>query len=223
MTLSSELLEKCQQCATSTVSSIHNNCRFCRDIGFQEEVLCYLNQCIQGPADFKCHAFQPLLKLVDSSGTKEMNLIARSNKSLKAESITGFLQADKIRFRRALALQKLHSDPEGVFLDIRYHFAWNVTHRQPVFNLDNDIPNFVNDALSNYNELVGSFVSLLRLAPDHIHVHVDSDGERSVEAMVQDIKRFSGNAILRRFVGIKEKVDKNIGIWDAAYFSETIG
>lgn len=66
-------------------------------------------------------------------------------------------------------------------------------------------------------------MSLLWLAPDHIHVHVDSDGERSVETMVQDIKRFSENAILARFVDIKGKLDKKIGIWDAAYFSETIG
>jgi len=125
--LSSELPEKCRQCAKSTVSSVHNNCKFCRDIEFQEEVLCYLNRCIQEPADFKCHAFQPLLKLVDSSGTKQ----------------------------RALALQKLNSDPEGVFMDIRYHFAWNVTHRAPVLDLDNDIFDFLNGAFSNCNELVG--------------------------------------------------------------------
>lgn len=223
MILSSELPEKCRQCAKSTVSSIHNNCKFCRDIEFQEEVLCYLNRCIQEPADFKCHASQPLLKLVDSSGTKQRALYARSKEPLKAESITRFLQAAKIKYKRALALQKLNSDPEGVFIDIRYHFAWNVTHRKPVLDLDNDIFDFLNGAFSNCNELVGGFVSLLWLAPDHIHVHVDSDGERSVETMVQDIKRFSENAILARFVDIKGKLDKKIGIWDAAYFSETIG
>jgi REP element-mobilizing transposase RayT len=223
MILSSELPERCQQCAKSMVSNVHNNCRFCQDIGFQEEVLCYLNRCIQDPADFKCHAFQPLLTLIDSSGTKEMNVISRQNKALKAEPIKRFPQTDKIKYQRALALQKLHSDPERVFIDIRYRFAWNVTHRQAVFNLDNDIPDFVNNTLSDCNKLVGGFVSLLWLAPDHIHVHVDSNGEHSVEAMVKDIKRFLGNTILERFARIKENVDKRIGIWDAAYFSETIG
>ena len=223
MTLSSELPEKCRQCVKSTVSSIHNTCNFCRDLEFHEEVLCYLNRCIQDPADFKCHAFQPLLKIVGSSGTKVTNVDARPKEPPKTEALTRFLQADKIKYKKALALQKLTSDPEGVFVDIKYHFAWNVTHRQPIFNLDTDILDFVHAVFSDCHELVGGFVSLLWLAPDHIHIYVDSDGGHSVERMVQDIKRFLENAMLTRFVDMKEKLDKKIELWDAIYFSETIG
>lgn len=223
MSFSNELPEKCQKCAKSTVWSIHNNCEFCLEIELQEDVLCYLNRCIQDPAEFKCHAFQPILKLVDPSGTKKTSLNASPKEPLKTESITRFLQSDKIKYNKALALQKLNSDPEGVFIDIKYHFAWNVTHRMPIFNPDNDLSDFVNDTFLNCNELVGGFVSLLWLAPDHVHLYVDSDGESSVETMVKEIKQFSKNAILAKFIDIKGKFDKGIEIWDAAYFSETIG
>jgi REP element-mobilizing transposase RayT len=223
MKFSNELPEKCQKCAKSMVCSIHKSCEFCMEIELQEDVLCYLNRCIQDAAEFKCQAFQPILKMVDLSGSKKTSLNASPKEHLKAESITRFLQSDKIKYNKALALQKLNSDPEGVFIDIKYHFAWNVTHRMPIFSPDNDLSDFVNDTFSNCNELVGGFVSLLWLAPDHVHLYVNSDGESSVETIVKEIKQFSKNAILEKFIDIKEKFDKGIEIWDAAYFSETIG
>jgi REP element-mobilizing transposase RayT len=176
---------------------------------------------LQDPAAFKCHAFQPILKLVDRTNKTSLN--ASPKEPLKTKSITRFLQSDKIKYNKALALQKLNSDPEGVFIDVKYHFAWNVTHRMPVFNPDNNLSDFVHDTFLNCSELVGGFVSLLWLAPDHVHLYVNSDGESSVETMVKEIKQFSKNAILEKFIDIKEKFDKGIEIWDAAYFSETIG
>jgi len=223
MTFSSELPEKCRQCSKSTVSSIHKNCRFCRDLGFHEEVLCHLNRTVQDLADFECHAFKPVLRRVDSSGTRVTNVDARPKETLKTEVITRLLQTDKIKYKKALAVQKLTSDPEGVFVDIKFHFAWNTTHRQPIFNLDTGILDFAHNIFSDCSELVGGLVSLLWMAPDHIHIYVDSDGGHAVETMVQDIKGFTEHAMLTRFVDMREKLDKEIGLWDAAYFSETIG
>jgi putative transposase len=182
-----------------------------------------LNRTVQNPAEFKCHAFQPLLRRDDSSGTRATTADVRPKEHLKKEVITRLLQSDKIKYNRALALQRLTSDPEGVFVDIKYHFAWNVNHRQPVFNLDAGILDFAHDVFSGSSELVGGFVTLLWMAPDHVHVYVDSDGEHSVETMVQDIKGFSENAMLARFVEMKEKLDGKFELWDAAYYSETIG
>jgi REP element-mobilizing transposase RayT len=223
MAFSSELPELCRQCGKSTASSIHKNCKFCRDLGIQEEVLCYLNRTVQNPAKFKCHAFQPLLRRVDSSGTRATTADVRPKEHLKKEVITRLLQSDKIKYNRALALQRLTSDPEGVFVDIKYHFAWNVKHRQPIFNLDADVLDFAHEVFLGSSQLVGGFLTLLWMAPDHVHVYVDSDGEHSVETMVQDIKGFSESAMLARFVEMKERLDGKLRLWDAAYYSETIG
>ena len=124
-----ELPDKCHGCAKSKYPSIHNNCRFCRDINFQEEVIYYLNQCIQDPGNFTCHAFEPILNLVDASGTKEPNLYAKREEPLREESITKFLKSDKIKYQKALALGLLIVDCrlliEGIMLILYKKTALN--------------------------------------------------------------------------------------------------
>ncbi len=224
MPFSNDLPEKCQKCAKTTISGVHSNCKFCLEIEVQEEVLCYLNQCIQEPAEFECHAFQPILKLADPPGIAKVKLNNVSKEPLKAESINKFFQSDKIKYKKALALQKLSSDPNGIFLDIKYHFTWNVTHRKPIFKSHNDIFRSVYGTFSKCSELFGGFVSLLWLAPDHVHIYyIDSDGELSVEKIVKEIKQFSKDAIYTELAGLKENFLREIDIWDEAYFSETVG
>ena len=119
-------------------------------------------------------------------------------------------------------MQKLKDDPNGVFIDIKYHFAWNVIHRKPVFKPTNDNFDFFYDTFSKCNDLVEGFISLLWLAPDHVHLYVNSDGERSVETMVEEIKRYSNKAILSGLSDIKERLN-GIDLWDVSYFAQTIG
>ena len=133
------------------------------------------------------------------------------------------LNSDKIKYKRALARQKLGRDPDGVYVQLKYHFTWNVTQRMPVFNPISNFINFIHDTFLVCSERVGGFVDLLYLAPDHIHIYVESDGELSVEDMVLEIKDFSNDAILTEPSDIKEKFEGDIGIWDEAYFAETVG
>ena len=111
----------------------------------------------------------------------------------------------------------------AVFIDIRHHLAWNVVHRRSSFPDPQNAFNMVNDAFFGISSSVGSFVSLLWLAPDHVHVYLESDGEKSVEIIAQEIKRLSESSILG---GASEMmlnaVDGN-DLWDRAYFAETIG
>jgi REP element-mobilizing transposase RayT len=193
------------------------------DIRFHEEILCHLNRSAQDPDYFECYAFKPLLRVVQEPVTKLNDSYGRRKEVLKKEVVKGFLSKDKIKYQKALALQKLRSDPDGVFMDVKYHFAWNVIYRRPVFSPKNDVANFANDFFSECIELGGDFVNLLWLASDHIHLYVDSNGESSVETMVQEIKRFSEEAIQERCFRLTEEPDIESKIWDAAYFSETLG
>ena len=65
-------------------------------------------------------------------------------------------------------------------------------------------------------------MNLLWLAPDHVHLYVESDGEKSVEKMIQEIKQRSRKAILSKFAEIKNKLSGTDKIWDETYFTETI-
>ena len=91
----------------------------------------------------------------------------------------------KIKHKKALVLQKMERDPDGVYVELKYHFVWNVINRRPVFHLTDDIFNDIYDIFLRCSELVGGFVNLLWLASDHLHLYVESDGELSVDQMVQ--------------------------------------
>lgn len=218
-----ELPEKCMECAKSDLALFHRKCHFCRDLEFQESVLCNLNRCIQDRSDFECHAFQAMLKLVGPSKNKEFVSDDSSAREIKEKFFLDLLNSDKIKYERALALQKLARDPDGVYVQLKYHFVWNVSLRRSVFSPANEFFDFVSDTFLRCGELAGGFVDPLYLAPDHIHLYVESDGELSIEEIVYRIKKFSNHAILEKFPLIRDALGENTEIWDQAYFVETIG
>lgn len=223
MSHSNRLPANCQDCAKSVGPNIHGKCNLCRELEFREAVLCDLNRSTQDPAEFVCHAFQPMLRLVDRAGVDAADSHPGPPKSSRREFLSRFLQSDKIQYQRALALQKLDRDPESVFADLKYHFAWNVIDRKPVFTPTNDVLDSAHNAFMACGELVGGFVRLLWLAPDHVHLFVESDAERSVEQLVFEIKRCSSNAMLTKLFTIKESLAQRTELWDQAYFVETVG
>jgi REP element-mobilizing transposase RayT len=189
-------------------------------LSFQEKVLCDLNRSIQNPTFFECHAFQPLLKLVASSGRE-----IRPEPRVRSEKIIieKLLDSDKVKYQRALALQRLARNPDDVMLDIKYHFVWNVINRKSAFAEPAPMIDFISNTFTTCSEAVGGFTSLLWLAPDHIHLCVESDGEVSPDNMAQKLKRLSEAPILERFPDLVASPDVETGLWDEAYFVETIG
>jgi len=220
---SNELPAKCIECNKSTVSRLLRKCRFCNELEFEESVLCDLNRCIQSRSDFDCYAFQPMLKLVSPLQNTVPGINDGSTKEIKKNFISELLKSDKIKYERALALQKLARDPDGVYVQLEYHIAWNVSRRKSVFIPAGDFIDFVNGIFLKCNDMVRGFAYLLYLAPDHVHVYVESDGELSIEEMVQGMKRFSNKTIVDTFPLLRDKLGGNSEIWDEAYFVETLG
>jgi len=220
---SNELPQKCRECAKSKLSKIRSKCNICRSLDFQESILCDLNRCIQEKSDFICYAFRPALKLVKPSEDEVLDHEIGSSSDSRRKSTMELFHSDKVKYERALALQKLGHDPDSVILQLKYHFVWNVSHRMPVFVPANDFIVFVHDIFLGCSEAAGGFVHLLYLAPDHVHLYVESDGERSPEDMVNDIKQASVNVILEEFTVVKDKLGGYLDLWDEAYFVETIG
>jgi len=211
---------KCRECAKFSKPFIHGTCSFCQDVRFEEEILCELNRSTQNPTSFECHAFKPLLKLVASSGQETRPEPKVQSKGIDFEKR---LDSDKIKYQRALALQKLARNPDDVMLEIKFHFAWNVIGRRPVFAKPAPMIDFIRNTIMSCSEAVGGFASLLWLAPDHIHVYVESDGEVSPDNMAQQMKRLSEAAILERFPDLMASSEGEKGLWDEAYFAGTIG
>ena len=217
-----ELPAKCLECSKSKVSCIHRKCCFCNKLEFEESVLCDLNRSVRVESDFECHAFQPIFKLVGPSKNKVPEIKNGSAKEIKIKSFLGLLQSDKIKYERALALQKLSRDPDGVYVRLKYHLSWNVSRRRAVFSPADEFIDFVHGTFIECSELTGEFVDLLYLSPDHVHLYMESGGELSIEKVVNKIKRFSNNAVLEKFPFLKNMLSGDIEIWDEAYFAETI-
>ena len=223
MSIPSEFPPKCLECAKLKGPILNRKCNLCQDLGFCESVLCDLNRCVQPPGDFGCYAFQPILKLAKPSGSEPPDLSGGLTHRPRRDSILELLRSDKIKYDTALALQKLGHDPDGVFVNIKYHLAWNVVERRPVFKRSNDYLILFHDTFSKCGEIVGGGARLLWLAPDHIHVYVESDGEKSVETIIHGLKQFSKRAIASQFHALGQGFGTGREIWDKAYFSETVG
>ena len=223
MSDSDELPQKCRECAKLNVSKIHNNCDICLDMEFPEAILCDLNRCVQEKADIQCHAFRHALRLVGGTAKEMLGPEGSSGEALRRESSKELFHSDKVKYERALSLQKLGHDPDSVILQLKFHFVWNVSQRTPVFVPANDFIVFVQDTFLGCSESAGGLVKLLYLAPDHVHLYVESDGERSPEDMANDIKQATAKAILEEFSVVRDKLDGNMGLWDRAYFVETVG
>ena len=212
-----ELPIKCQGCSRGISETANPKCAFCLDIKLHEEILCDLNRCVQDPVDIKCFAYHPKLELITPSRRKKPVL---SNNPTK--TIDKLLNFDKTKYERALALQKLNRNPDDIFGNIKYHLMWNVVYRYPVFNSIDD-SDFIHSIFLECSELAGGLVNLLYLAPDHVHIYVESDIEKSIEEIAQKIKQFSQKAILTKFPDIRDKLFGTDEIWDKAYFAQTVG
>ncbi len=90
-------------------------------------------------------------------------------------------------------------NPDDVMLDIKYHFVWNVIGRRPAFKEPATTIDFISDTITTCSDAVSGFASLLWLAPDHMHLYVESDGEVSPDNMAQELKRLSEAPLLERF------------------------
>jgi len=93
----------------------------------------------------------------------------------------------------------------------------------PLFVPANDFIRFVQDTFLGCSEATEGFVHLLYLGADHVHVYVESDGERSPDDMARDIKTVSAKAIIEEFPSLQDMLGNGVGLWDEAYFVETVG
>jgi REP element-mobilizing transposase RayT len=175
---------------------------------------------VQDESSFKCSAFEPRFKVVNSEVKPEKSTDQHLNER-KKDPYADLLNSDRIKYQKALALQKLKRDPDTVFMQLNYYFAWNVRYRKPAFNTDEKIVETVYKLFNESSLVVNDFVSLISLAPDHVHVFVESNGELSVEELINRIKEHTGNGLLKECPQLKESF-KNDSIWDDAYFVETI-
>ena len=79
------------------------------------------------------------------------------------------------------------------------------------------------DALSKASIPSVLRAQLLWLAPDHVHVYCEADGEKSVKDILVDIKKYFEQDLVKHFPKIIEDLGPGESLWDDGYFVESIG
>ena len=214
---------RCQQCSLSHGQPVHRHCEVCEGIVFSEITLCDLNRSVQANDDiFTCHAFQPQLTLYTQNGHRERpprrrdRVLSQRALALKRQAAT------KATYKKALAVQRAKQNPDDVVIELRYHAVWNVLHRRSIFAADAGYVEPLKAGLADTHLPSVTFAALLWLAPDHIHVYFESDGEASPEAMVNGFKTIT-SSILKQHPTIADLLNRDGAMWDEAYFCETVG
>lgn len=222
----SKLPERCGKCARKKQPNKHANCRFCVDTSFDGAILCDLNRSAQEKNDiFNCNAFTPELRIT-GNGAPDVSQenINPNMPNVLAERLSAiqFMKSDQMQYRKALALQQLDRNPNGIFCILKFHFAWNVRGRRPLFrNCEPYLEHIQNAFLSRSISSV-QMAQLLWMAPDHVHVYCESDGEHSPEAISFALKSqlHSALASLEQIESIGNSAEE---LWDESYFVESIG
>lgn len=183
-------LPKCLECDKFYRSRTDSRCRVCQSLEFEEGILCDLNRAVQDDHNFSCYAFRPRLKLVGTALGKIATGPALVDRKSRHKSIQEIMASDKVKYQKVLALQKLNWDPDEIFSEIKHHLSWNVHHRKPIFYPGKDYFDPLCDIFLEAGQLVGGTAHLLWLAPDHIHLYVESDGTKSLDTITQTLKIF---------------------------------
>jgi len=172
--------EPCRKFAVPVRKSIQRGCDFCVDLAFDEGILCDLTRSVQDCDKFACYAYEPVLRPRLSS-VERVEDLPNDQKPWITFGGEALFSPDRFKFRHALAVQGVRSDPDSINVDLKYHLAWNAARRKAVFSPPADARRLIDNPFSTCGKPIGGIAGVLWLAPDHVHVYVESDGEKSIE------------------------------------------
>ncbi len=213
--LMNEYPTRCKDCLKLNTLKPNRFCKLCEDTSLSETILCELNRSIQHDMmKFQCHAFQPMLRDIKAVPSKQVK--PENIKAQRKKVIQDMMQSDKSKYKNALALQKLNRDPDAVIIDLHYHLVWNVVNRKPLFKSEKDTEKgqamFRQCAEEN-----GGFFRLIQIAPDHVHILLESDGKKPIDTVIKRFNKHVNKAMPHTFDEISGQ------IWNNVYFVETVG
>ena len=202
----------CQKCYKHHHTTFVKECRFCQDLRFPEQTLCDLVSTeIRNQDTFECDAFRSRLSIVNAtrSATPETEQITDSSENM----------SPKEKWFKAYAVQQLRIDPDQIYFKIRYHIAFSTIQRRKLFSRQ-DFERI--DELFHQLEFPfeNTNIHLLCLAPDHIHLYVDSSPDYSIGEIVNTVMESSEREITTHFSNLQKFKDE---LWERAYFLEGIG
>jgi len=166
---------------------------------------------IRDKDSFDCHAFRPKLSVVNRDDTEQ------SQTEEAGENTESMSQREK--WFKAYAVQQLEMNPDLIYANLRYHVVFSTVQRTKLFSHQDfaridEIFHLAKFPFENTN------VHLLCLAPDHIHLYVDSSPDYSLDKIIDVVMESSEQEIAIQFSELQKSSNS---LWERAYFLEGIG
>ena len=160
---------------------------------------------------FECHAFRPTLSVVNHDNTEQ------SKTEDPREDIGSTFQKEK--WFEAYTVQQLAMNPDMIYANIRYHVVFSTARRIKLFTIQHvdQISEILSQAEFSFEN---TNIHLLGLAPDHIHLYIDSSPDYSLDEIVNAIMECLEQEIP---VHLPDFQQSQHVLWGRAYFSEGIG
>jgi REP element-mobilizing transposase RayT len=137
-------------------------------------------------------------------------------------AVSKLMNSDKIKYQAALTLQKLTKDPDSIIIELKYHFAWSVQGRRGIFRDLDKYSGIMSKILMEAAMPSVRRADLLWLAPDHVHVYCDSNGEKSVEDTALGLKQMLGRGLMEKCPEVGHEFPSEGELWEDSYFVETL-
>jgi len=202
----------CQKCHKHHHTTCVKECRLCSDLQFPEQILCNLvRDDIRDEDSFECHAFRPNLSVVSRDDTEPSQMEDAS------ENTEGM--SPKEKWFKAYAVQQLGMNPDLIYANLRYHVVFSTVQRTKLFSHQDfeRIDNIFHQAEFPFEN---TNVHLLCLAPDHMHLYIDSSPDYSLDEIINVVMESSEREIVVQLSGLQKSSNS---LWERAYFFEGIG
>jgi REP element-mobilizing transposase RayT len=201
----------CKECFKYYNRVVAEGCTFCHDYQFQEIILCDLLRVEKDENELKCHSFKRNLSVVGEN--------KRSYEYVKDDD-QEITIPDRQKWLKAYALQQWKFDPDKIFSNLSFHLCLITKERGRIWD---QVKEGLDKILSIFSDSSGSFdgkVSFLCAGKDHVHLHIELSPDSSPDEVVRKIVAFSEAAMKTEF---PEYFEHNEGLFEKAYFIETIG
>jgi REP element-mobilizing transposase RayT len=206
------LPDLCQACHKHHHATVVNACPLCRDVQFPEAMLCDLVR--EGHSEnypFHCEAFRPTLSVVHHAETDTSPTEEGSEDTVN--------MSPREKWFRAYAVQQLGGDPDLIYAKIQYHVVFSTRQRVNVFASAHREPmaDLVRQAALPFEQTKAHVVWL---APDHMHLYIDTSPDYALDDIVQAIMDDLEQALPHLLPALQHSKQP---VWERVYFAAGIG
>ncbi len=200
----------CNNCHKYHNQLIQEECSFCKQYLFQENIFCDLLRAEQGKKkDVECFAVKPYLKVIgEKNETPKINVCKKEIKT-----------TDRQQWLKAYMLQQLKFNSDQILCNLKYHLCLVTNKREKSIK---QITNYLSDTSVLLNNVSNSFsgkIHILCMGSDHVHFYIESPPDYSVDEIVNKIIHFFELNLKSQL----PKIFSDNNIFQKSYFIESIG